>query len=71
VRWSASLRGRCTGKRFPGTRWIVGYMGPTVGLDAVEKRKIPALPEIEQRSSSQHPNENKSIKLGWPVVASS
>jgi hypothetical protein len=32
--WSVSLP--CSGKRAPGTRWV----GPTAGLDAMEKRRI-------------------------------
>jgi hypothetical protein len=42
-KWSASRpclfisRGKSPG---PGIRWIGGWVGPRVGLDAVEKRKI-------------------------------
>jgi hypothetical protein len=28
------------GERFPGTHWIGGLVGPRVGLDNVEERKI-------------------------------
>jgi hypothetical protein len=28
-------------ERAPGTQWIGGWVGPTSGLDAVLKRKIP------------------------------
>jgi hypothetical protein len=28
------------GEKAPGTHWIGGWVGPSVGLDAVEKRKI-------------------------------
>jgi hypothetical protein len=35
--WSASF----LGDRAPGTHWIGRWVGPKVGLDAVEKRKIP------------------------------
>jgi hypothetical protein len=27
------------GERAPGTRWIVGWVGPRAGLNGVEKRK--------------------------------
>jgi len=36
--WSASLPSRYT----HGTHWIGGWVGPRAGLDATEKRKIPA-----------------------------
>jgi len=43
---SASCAGRFTPAEIvPLTRWIEGLVGPTVGLDAVEKRKVPAPPE--------------------------
>jgi hypothetical protein len=46
--WSASRPGRFTpGERAPGTHWIGGWVGPRVGLEAVEKRKFLPLPEIE------------------------
>jgi hypothetical protein len=36
--WSASRPFRFTpGKRAPGTHWIGGWVGPTAGLDNVEK----------------------------------
>jgi hypothetical protein len=39
--WSASRPCHFTpGERAPGTHWIGGWVGPRVGLDAVEKRKI-------------------------------
>jgi hypothetical protein len=35
--WSASRPGRFTpGERAPGTHWIGGWVGPTVGLDDME-----------------------------------
>jgi hypothetical protein len=30
-------------ERAPGTHWIGGWVGPIAGLDAGEKRKIPAI----------------------------
>jgi hypothetical protein len=39
--WSASLHGRfIPGERAPGTHWIGGWVGPTVGLENVERIKI-------------------------------
>jgi hypothetical protein len=38
--WSASRSCRFTpGERAPATHWIVGWVGPRAGLDAVEKKK--------------------------------
>jgi hypothetical protein len=39
--WSASRLGRfAPGEIAPGTHWIGGWMGPRIGLEAVQKRKI-------------------------------
>jgi len=41
--WSASRPGRFTPReRVRGTHWIGDWVGPTTGLDAVVKRKIPS-----------------------------
>jgi len=32
------VRGQLYSRRAPGTRWTGGWVGPTVGLDAVAKR---------------------------------
>jgi hypothetical protein len=40
-KWSASRPGRFTPReRAPGTHWIGAWVGPTAGLDFVEKRKM-------------------------------
>jgi hypothetical protein len=40
--WSAARPGRFTpGERAPGTHWIECFVGPTAGLYAVMKIKIP------------------------------
>jgi hypothetical protein len=40
--WSASRPGRFTpGERAPGTHWIGGWVGPSAGLDDVEKIPDP------------------------------
>jgi hypothetical protein len=47
---SASRLGRFTlGEAAPGTHWVGGWMGPRIGLDDVEKRKILTLPRVELR----------------------
>jgi hypothetical protein len=51
--WSASRPGHFTpGERAHSTHWIVGWVGPRAGLDAVEKRKILDLLGIEPKLSS-------------------
>jgi hypothetical protein len=40
-KWSASCPSHITHReRAPGAHWIGGWMGPSTGLDAVEKRRI-------------------------------
>jgi hypothetical protein len=34
-------------EKAPGTHWIGGWVGASVVLDAVEKRKIPRLPAVK------------------------
>jgi hypothetical protein len=42
-RWSALYPGHfTTGERTPVTRWIGGLVGPTAGLDAVARNRIPS-----------------------------
>jgi hypothetical protein len=41
-----------SGERATGTHWIGGWVGPRVGLDAVEKRKIVHYRESNPGSSS-------------------
>jgi hypothetical protein len=52
--WSASGLGRFTPReKGTATHWIGGWVGPSVGPDAVAKsKKNPSLPGIEPRSSS-------------------
>jgi hypothetical protein len=46
--WSVSHNGHFTpGEIALGTHWIGGWVGPKVGLNIVEKRKILPLPGIE------------------------
>jgi hypothetical protein len=45
--WSASHLGRfAPGERTPGTHWVGGWVGPRIGLDDVERRKISPLPGL-------------------------
>jgi hypothetical protein len=41
------------GKEPAGIHWIGGWVGPTAGLDTVEKREILPLPGIELRFSAR------------------
>jgi len=42
--WSGSRAGRFTlGEQAPVTRWIGGWMGPRIGLDAVAKKRKSCL----------------------------
>jgi hypothetical protein len=54
-----------SGERAPGTHWIGGWMGPRVGLDAVEKRKIMqcrvSKPDRLARSSTLIPTEGSRL----------
>jgi len=44
-------------KRAPGTHWIVGWVEPRPGLDAVVKREIPSsCRDSNSRSSSPQPS---------------
>jgi hypothetical protein len=53
---SASCPGRFTpGETSPDTRWIGGWVGPRADLDAVEKRIILPLTEVEHLPSSPWP----------------
>jgi hypothetical protein len=50
---TSALSGRFTHEEIaPSTNWIRGLVYTRDGLDAVEKRKILLLPEIEHRPSS-------------------
>jgi hypothetical protein len=54
--WSASRLGRFTpGERTTVTHWIGGWVGSSVGLDAVVKKKIPQpLPGLEPPDHLAH-----------------
>jgi hypothetical protein len=73
-KWSALRPGRFTPReRAPGTHWIEGWVGPTVVLDAVVKRKFPASAgnrNLESRSSSPQPSviPTELSRLLVPVV---
>jgi hypothetical protein len=47
-RWSASRSGRFTpGGRAAGSHWTGGWVGPTAGLDDMEKSKFLSLPGLK------------------------
>jgi hypothetical protein len=53
-------------ERFPGTHWIGGWVGPRVGLDDVEKRKLLTLTGFELRPLGR-PTRNQSLyRLPYP-----
>jgi hypothetical protein len=46
--WSASHHGRFNPRgKSPGTHWIGSWVGPSSGLDDVEKRQFFTLPGLE------------------------
>jgi hypothetical protein len=50
----------------PGTHWIGGRVGPTVGLDAVVKRKIPTpLRESNPRTPIVKPVAQSLYRLSY------
>jgi hypothetical protein len=54
--WSASRPCRFTpGERAPGSHWIGGWVGPTAGLDDVEKRKLWILPGLQLQPLGRPP----------------
>jgi hypothetical protein len=74
--WSASGPGEIA----PGTHWIGGWVGPRVGLDAVEKRKtepifmklgmyIRAPKPISTAYFINHFNQSVCLYVYHPVVA--
>jgi hypothetical protein len=55
--WSASSPSRFTpGERAPGTHWIGGWVGPRVGLDAMEKKKVCSCREPNPDSPVRSPS---------------
>jgi hypothetical protein len=76
-RWGVSftLRPIYLRRKNPAVLWIGGWVSPRAGLDAVAKRRIPALPGIEPRLSSPRPSHyidwaiqaplTKRVQLAW------
>jgi hypothetical protein len=55
------------GERAPGTHWIGGRVGPSAGLDDVEKRKFLILLGLELQPL-RHPALSQSLyQLRYPV----
>jgi hypothetical protein len=64
--WLASRPGRFTpGERAPNKHWTGGWVGPRVGLDAVEKRKIYHCLE-----SNPGPSSPLLYRLSYPGICS-
>jgi hypothetical protein len=65
--WSISHPCRFTPEeRAPGTRWIGGWVGPTAGLDDVEKRKFLTLPGFELRPLGRPAFSQSLYRLRYP-----
>jgi hypothetical protein len=68
---AASVRCRFTaGERATGTHWIGGWVGPTIGLDTVEKRKTctagnwtRAIQPVARRYTELYGLSNAAMKL--------
>jgi len=61
--WSASHPHHFTCReRAPSTHWMGGWMGPRVGMDMMEKRKIPSPPLGIEPPNSNHPAHSQSLK---------
>jgi hypothetical protein len=61
--WSAS----CSGERARAIHWIGGWVGPRIGLDDVEERKILPLPGLESLPSTVQPVTLCSLRYIWYV----
>jgi hypothetical protein len=65
--WSASRPGRFSlGERAPRTHRKGGWVGPTTGLDDVEKRKFLTLPELELRPLGLPARSQLLYRLSYP-----
>jgi hypothetical protein len=63
-----------TKERAPGTQWVGGWVGPSAGLDAVVKRKIPShcrdsvTHTIEIHTNQNCPYRKSVIATSWGNV---
>jgi hypothetical protein len=65
--WSASRLGRLTPEeRAPRTHLIGGWMGPTAGLDDMEKRKLLTLPGLDLRPLGCPGHSQSFYRLRYP-----
>jgi hypothetical protein len=65
--WSALRPCRFTpGERVPGTTWIGDWVGPTAGLDDMEKLKFLALPGLELRPLGHRARIQSLYQLRYP-----
>jgi hypothetical protein len=65
--WSASRPGRFTQGMSPDIHWIGGWVGPSAGLDVVEKREFLTLPGLELRPSVFQPVASRYTDYAIPA----
>jgi hypothetical protein len=79
-RWVVSFTPRplyLPGERAPGTHWIGGWVGPKVGVDTVEKRKISHCRESNPGRPARRytdwaiPTSHETLENNWimPILA--
>jgi hypothetical protein len=65
--WSVLRPGRFTsGERAPGTHWIGSWVGPRVGLEDVERRKMLLLPGLGPRPLGRPARSQSLYLLSYP-----
>jgi hypothetical protein len=65
--WSGSRPGRFTPEeRSPVAHWIGGWVGPSIGMDNVERRKFLTLPGLELRSLGRSARSQSLYRLRYP-----
>jgi hypothetical protein len=65
--WSTSRTGRFTPEEGAlGTHWLGGWMGPSAGLDGMEKRKFLTLSGLELRPLGCPGRSQSLYRLSYP-----
>jgi hypothetical protein len=65
--WSPSRSVRFTpGEIAPGTPWIGGWVGPSAGVDYLEKRKFLTLSELELQPLGRPARSQSLYRLRYP-----